>query len=93
MTIDVRHGRCGRVFLILSGSFDAQAADSLHDALASSDPARPVIVDFREVRVLEPFALAAFAIESQVPGRRLSMLGLSPGHRRLLSDLARQPWN
>ncbi len=93
MTIDVRYGRCGRVFVVLRGAFDSLAADRLHDVLAASDPARPVFIDFQEVRSVDPLALAALATESQVPGRSLTVMGLSHRHQRWLADFARQPWN
>jgi anti-anti-sigma regulatory factor len=93
MTIDVRHGRCGRVFVTLHGSFDVQAADKLHDLLAAADPTRSVIIDFRAIRFVEPLALATLAGEERVPGRRLTVTGLSQRNQRLLSDFARQPRN
>ncbi len=93
MTIDVRHGRCGRVFVTLYGSFDAQAVDRLHSLLAAADWARPVIIDFEAIRFIEPLALAALAGEAHVPGRRLTITGLSQRNQRLFSDFARQPRN
>jgi anti-anti-sigma regulatory factor len=88
MMIDVRYGRCGRVLVSVRGSFDGRAADRIHELLASSDPARPVIVDFRETRLVEPSALAALAGDTLEPGQRLTVTGLSQGHRRMLRDLA-----
>ncbi len=93
MTIDVREGRCGRLFVTLQGSFDDKAVDRLHALLAAADPARPTIIDFRAIRVVDPLALAALAAEAHVPQRHLTVIGLSPRDQRLLSDFVRQPMN
>ena len=90
MAIDVRRGRCGRVFVTLQGTFDGQAADRLHDVLATATPAPSVTVDFRAVGSVEPLAFALLAGELHVPGRRVAIIGLSLGHRRLLVDFSRQ---
>lgn len=93
MAMNVRRGRCGRVFVTLQGSFDADAAKRLHDLLAASEPAPSVVLDFQAIHFVEPLALLGLAGEALVPGRRLTVMGLSPRHQRLLSDLARQPRN
>jgi anti-anti-sigma regulatory factor len=93
MTIDVRYGRCGRVFVVLRGAFDSVAAHTLHEVLVASDAARQVFIVFEEVRSVEPLALVALASESQVLGRSLTVMGLSNSDQRLLANYARQPRN
>jgi anti-anti-sigma regulatory factor len=89
MTIDVRRGRCGRVFVRLHGTFDAHAADAVHELLQALDPARGVILDFHAIRSVEPWALAALAGETSAPARRLTIVGMSRRSQRLLNDFAR----
>lgn len=76
--------------MVLRGSFAGREADRLHDLLASTDPARAILVDFRSVRYVDPIALAVLAGEFPVHGRRLTFVGLSQRNQRLLSDFARQ---
>ncbi len=90
MTIDVRYGRCGKVFVVLRGAFDSVAAETLHEVLSDADAEQPVFIDFHQVGSIEPVALVALAGESHVPGRSLTVVGLSRRDQRMLADYARQ---
>ncbi len=93
MAMNMRRGRCGRVFVTLQGSFDAEAAERLHDLLAAAEPAPSVVIDFQAIHFVEPLALLGLAGEAHVRGRSLTVMGLSPRNQRLLTDLARRPRN
>ena len=93
MTVDIRHGRCGRVFVTLHGSLDTEVVDRVHELLAAVDPTKPVIIDLESIGTVDPLALAMLAGEVNVPRRRLTISGLSRKHRRLLSDFVLQPPN
>lgn len=93
MTIDIRHGRCGRVFVTLQGALDTEAMDRVHDVLTQVSPTKPVIIDLESIRTVDPLALAMLAGEVNVPRRRLTIMGLSRRNQRLLSDFALRPPN
>ncbi len=87
MTITAQIGSTGTV-LALEGSFDLDGAERLHDALRQIDAGRSITVDFHEVRLFHDLAVARLARElndlNDAGGRRLTLLGLSEHHHRLL---------
>ena len=78
------HEETRGVVLELSGSFNTDEADRVREMIRSMEPHRPVTIDFREVRLCHDSAVARLAREIIESDRRVSLLGLSEHHRRLL---------
>jgi CheY-like chemotaxis protein/anti-anti-sigma regulatory factor len=91
MRIATRSDLSGAV-LTLEGPFEAASERELHDALLAIGGDRPIVIDFREVRLVEDFALARLAGELGGTLRgRVTLLGLSEHHHRLLHYFGLDP--
>jgi hypothetical protein len=84
MTIDTRTGSGGTVLSIEGGAFDASEAERLHELLLELDPAQQLTIDLRSVRLIHDTAVAQLARDLLPAFRRVSILGLSEHHRRLM---------
>jgi hypothetical protein len=81
MAIDALHQLDGTL-LVLRGPFDDAEVEKLHEVLRAIEPGSHLTLDFREVRLFHDTAVARLAKE--LAGRRVSLLGLSDHHHRLM---------
>ncbi len=79
-----RHDGANGTVVELTGAFDPAEADRLHALLLELEPAMPVTLDFREVRLFHDLAVARLARELDGEHRHVALLGLSEHHHRLL---------
>src|SRR3990172_6991732 len=84
MTIDTHAGSGGTVLSIEGATFDFAEAEHLHVLLLELDPAQPLTIDLRSVRLLHHPPVAQLARDVLPAFRRVSLLGLSEHHRRLM---------
>ncbi len=84
MTIDTHTGASGTVVAITGAAFDPAMAAHLHDVLVELDPERPLTIDLRSVRLVHDTAVARLARDLQPAFHRVSLLGLTEHHRRLM---------
>jgi hypothetical protein len=84
MTIDTHADADGTVLSIEGTAFDAGEAEHLHRLLLELDPAQPLTIDLRSVRLVHDTAVAQLARDLLPAFRRVSLLGLSEHHRRLM---------
>ncbi len=88
MTIDTHAGSGGTVLSVEGAAFDSAAAEHLHDLLLELDPAQPLTIDLRSVRLVHDTAVAQLARDLLPEFRRVWLLGLSEHHRRLMRYFA-----
>ncbi len=78
------HEEARGTVLELSGSFSTDEAERVREMIRALEPHRPVTIDFREVRLCHDTAVARLARDLVESERRVSLLGLSEHHHRLL---------
>ncbi len=83
MTVRARD-ESNKTVLVVLGTFDAAEAERLHDALVKIERERPVTIDFHEVRLFKDFAVAGLVQEIAARMGRVTLVGLSEHHHRLL---------
>jgi hypothetical protein len=83
MMIQARDEERGTV-LELNGSFGPLEEERLNSVLRALDPETPVTIDFRAVRLFHDIAVARLARDICELHRRVSLIGLSEHHHRLL---------
>jgi anti-anti-sigma regulatory factor len=88
MVIDALHGS-DEALVVLRGTFDTNAVEKLHETLLGIDPHSHLTLDFREVRLFHDTAVARLAKE--LAGRRVTLLGLSDHHHRLMRYFGAPP--
>jgi hypothetical protein len=81
MNVDTRERR-GETVLTLHGSFNPHDLEELRSLLATLGEAARVTIDFHDVGSAHDVAVAKLA--SELDDVRLSIVGLSDHHRRLL---------
>lgn len=69
------------------GDFDAAALCHIRDELRAATAAAPVVVDFRDVEICQPFALAALFETVNGAGGAVRTRGLCRHHELLLGYL------
>jgi hypothetical protein len=89
MIIDTQAGTGGMVVSINGAAFDFAAVEHLHNLLLELDPAQPLTIDFRSVRIIHDTAVARLAHDLLPAFTRVLLLGLGEHHRRLMRYFAR----
>ena len=84
MIIDTDESKRSTVVSIEGAAFDTEAAEQLHGVLAELDPERPLTIDLRAVRIVHDTAVARLARDLRPAFHRVSLLGLTEHHRRLM---------
>jgi hypothetical protein len=84
------HDEGQNTVLELNGSFGPAEEERLQTLLRSLDPKKPVTIDFREVRLFHDLAVARLARDIGDLERRVSLIGLSEHHHRLLRYIGLQ---
>ncbi len=85
MIIDTDESTTGSTVVSIEGAaFDTEAAEQLHNVLADLDPERPLTIDLRSVRIVHDTAVARLACDLRPAFHRVSLLGFTEHHRRLM---------
>jgi hypothetical protein len=87
-TIDAHAGTGGTVVSVEGAAFDSAAAEHLHSLLLKLDPAQPITIDLRSVRIVHDTAVAQLAGDLLPSFHRVLLLGLSEHHHRLMRYFA-----